>query len=36
MLECPCNGLYGGDPTFYPKLETKVVEPVYHSLINLP
>jgi hypothetical protein len=25
ILECPCNSRYGGDPSFYPQAQTKVV-----------
>ena len=25
MLECPCNGRFGGDPEFYPTQKTKVL-----------
>lgn len=32
VLECPCNGRYGGDPMFYPDSKTKIVEHKYTAL----
>merc|ERR1719498_2278255 len=32
ILECPCNGRYGGDPMFYPGAQTKIVEHKYTAL----
>lgn len=29
ILECPCNGRYGGDPIFYPDSKTKIVTHKY-------
>lgn len=32
VLECPCNGRYGGDPMFYPDSQTRIVEHKYTAL----
>mmetsp|Transcript_78311 Transcript_78311/g.151216 ORF Transcript_78311/g.151216 Transcript_78311/m.151216 type:complete len:904 (+) Transcript_78311:70-2781(+) len=32
LLECPCNGRYGGDPMFYPNAQTKIIRKKYDLL----
>jgi hypothetical protein len=32
ILECPCNGRYGGDPQFYPTEKTKIVSRAFTAI----